>query len=123
MAQFSFLVRAYSNAYVVLIVCSLCWGGNAVAGRYAVGEISPMLLTFFRWLGVTLLVWTIARNSIVDDRVVLRCNLRYFVMMGTIGFTGFNILFYNAAHFTKPRNTGILQGRIPIFLSLGTYAV
>jgi len=47
---------AYGNAYLLLTVCAICWGGNAIAGRLAVGEISPMLLTMFRWLAVALLV-------------------------------------------------------------------
>src|SRR5262249_6877896 len=33
-------------AYASLIVATLCWGGNAVAGKFAVDHVSPMLLTF-----------------------------------------------------------------------------
>jgi len=32
------------------------WGGNAVASRLAVGEVSPLTFTFLRWtLPVTIL--------------------------------------------------------------------
>ena len=37
------------NAYVLLLLTTLFWGGNAVAGKLAVGHVSPMLLTSARW--------------------------------------------------------------------------
>ena len=38
------------TAYIVLLLTTLFWGGNAVAGKMAVGHVSPMLLTTARWL-------------------------------------------------------------------------
>jgi len=38
----------FGNAYLLLVLTTLGWGGNAVAGRLAVGEISPLVLTTFR---------------------------------------------------------------------------
>lgn len=35
--------------YGLLLAAALGWGGNAVAGKFAVGHISPMLLTNLRW--------------------------------------------------------------------------
>jgi drug/metabolite transporter (DMT)-like permease len=113
---------AYGNAYLLLTICAICWGGNAIAGRLSVGEISPMLLTLFRWLGVVILIWIVARPRVIAEAPVLRAHLGYFMMMGGIGFAGFNILYYIAAHSTTAINLGILQGALPIFVLLGSYA-
>ena len=115
------LQGAYGNAYLLLTVCAMCWGANAIAGRFAVGEVSPMLLTMFRWLGVAILIWSFARPRIIAEAPILRANLRYFLMMGAIGFTGFNILYYIAAHSTTAINLGILQGAVPIFVLIGAF--
>lgn len=112
---------AYGNAYLLLTVCAMCWGGNAIAGRFAVGEISPMLLTMFRWLGVALLVWSFAGAKIMEEAPVLKANLGYFMLMGAIGFSGFNILYYLAAHSTTAINLGILQGAVPICVLIGAF--
>jgi drug/metabolite transporter (DMT)-like permease len=117
------LQGAFGNAYLLLTVCALCWGGNAIAGRLAVDEVSPMLLTMFRWLGVAILTWSFARPRIMADAPVLKANLPYFMMMGAIGFTGFNTLFYIAAHSTTAINLGILQGAVPICVLIGAYVV
>ncbi len=39
----------YSNAPPLLSLAALGWAGNTVAGRLAVGEISPMVIVFLRW--------------------------------------------------------------------------
>lgn len=112
---------AYGNAYLLLTLCAMCWGANAIAGRFAVGEISPMLLVLFRWLGVAILVWTFVRPRIMEEAPVLKAHLGYFLIMGAIGFTGFNILYYIAAHSTSAINLGILQGAVPICVLIGAF--
>ncbi|CCE97232.1 putative permease of the drug/metabolite transporter (DMT) superfamily [Sinorhizobium fredii HH103] len=34
-----------SRAYFYLAITALFWGGNSVAGKMAVGHVSPMMLT------------------------------------------------------------------------------
>lgn len=112
----------FGNAYALLVFTTLCWGGNAIAGRLAVGEISPMALTTFRWIGVAILIVLFARRRVLTDWPVLRGRLGYLAAMGAIGFTAFNALFYVAAETTVAINIGIIQGAIPVFVLLGAYA-
>ena len=46
-------------------------------------------------------------------------NLRLLCLMGALGFTVFNALFYLAAHTTTALNIGIIQGATPMFILLG----
>lgn len=116
------LRAAYGNAYVVLTLCAMSWGGNAVAGRLAVGEVSPMLLTLLRWTGVVLLVALFARDVLRTHATALRQHLGYLGVMGALGFTTFNVLYYVAAHRTTAINLGILQGSVPVMVLLGAWA-
>ena len=111
------------RAYLLLIITTWCWGLNAIISRLAVGEISPMQLVTFRWLGVVLILLIIARDNIVRDWPILRRHLLFLCLMGTCGFTAFNALFYVAGHHTSAINIGILQGSIPIFVLLGSLLV
>lgn len=113
--------RANLRAYLLLSFTALCWGGNAVFGRMAVGEISPMALVTARWLGVAMLLALFARQHIRRDWPVLRPHLFAVAMLGILGFTSFNALFYVAAHFTTAVNIGILQGSIPMFILVGAF--
>jgi hypothetical protein len=38
------------GAYALLAFTALIWAGNAVAGKWAVGQVSPLALTSLRWM-------------------------------------------------------------------------
>ncbi|MCP4432752.1 MAG: DMT family transporter [Gammaproteobacteria bacterium] len=109
------------RAYLLMIITTWCWGCNAILGKLAVDEISPMMLVTLRWLGAVIVLAIFARKYVFQDWQVLRQNLRYTFFMGAVGFTGFNTLFYIAAHSTSAINIGILQGAIPVFIILGSF--
>ncbi len=109
------------RAYLLLIVTTWCWGLNAIFSKLAVGEISPMQLVTFRWLGVVILLAIFARKHIIRDWPILRRHLPFLCVMGSCGFTAFNALFYVAGHHTTAINIGILQGSIPIYVLLGSW--
>ena len=111
------------NAYVLLIFTTLSWGGNAIAGRIAVGEISPLLLTTMRWIGVAILIALFARRAVAEAWPVMRSRLGFMAALGALGFTAFNALFYLAAQSTVAINIGIIQGAIPVFVMIGAYIV
>ena len=116
-------MKSDNRAYLLLTMTALCWGGNAVFGRLAVGEISPMLLVTLRWLGVVILIGIFANRYIRAEWYILRRHLPYVGAMGALGFTAFNALFYVAAHTTTAINIGIIQGAIPVFVLIGAFLV
>ena len=111
------------NAYLLLTFTMLCWAGNVVAGRLAVGEVSPMVLTGMRWLLVVVLLAVFARRQILRDWPVMRRHLPLVGAMGALGFASFNALFYIAAYSTTAVNIGIIQGSIPVFVLLGAFLI
>ena len=113
--------RPQLTAYLLLVATTACWGLNAIFSKLAVGEIAPMQLVTFRWLGVVLLLGLFARENIRRDWPELRRNLPFLCLMGATGFTAFNALFYVAGHHTTAINIGILQGSMPIFVLLGSW--
>jgi drug/metabolite transporter (DMT)-like permease len=114
--------HADERAYLLLTFTTLCWGGNAVFARLAVGEVSPMALVTLRWLGALALLAAFAHAPVRRDWPVLREHLVFVAAMGSIGFTVFTGLFYIAAHWTTAVNIGIVQGAIPMFLLIGAFA-
>ena len=111
------------QAYAMLTFTTWCWGLNALFSKLAVGEIAPMQLVTFRWLGVVLLLLVFTRKYLRQDWPVLRQHLPYVFIMGAVGFTAFNALFYVAGHSTSAINIGILQGAIPIFVLIGSFLI
>jgi drug/metabolite transporter (DMT)-like permease len=109
------------QAYLLLVFTTLVWGANAVAARLAVGEISPMVLTFARWIVCCSALGLSARQEIAAHWRTLVPSWRFISLMGALGFTGFNALFYAAAHHTTAINIAIIQGSIPVLVLLGSF--
>ncbi len=82
-----------------------------------------MVLVSLRWLGAVLLLLIFAHKLLVRDWGKLRRNLATLVLMGVLGFTAFNALFYIAAHTTSGLNMGIIQGAIPVFVLIGAFII
>lgn len=113
-------LRPASQAYLLLVFTTLIWGANAVAARLAVGHVSPMFMTFMRW-GISCLALALfARGPIRAHWRALVPHWRAIALMGALGFTGFNALFYAAAHHTTAINIAILQGAIPVLVLIGS---
>lgn len=112
-------LRPLANPYFLLTMTTIFWAGNTIAGRLAIGNVSPMFLTAIRWfLAFSLLAIfypDIARRA----PAMLRERPLYVIIMGIIGFTGFNAIYYIAAHYTYAVNLGIMQASTPIFVMLG----
>lgn len=116
-----FVEALFARPYLLLVLTALLWAGNAVAGRLAVGQISPMLVVTLRWGLVVVILAVFFRDRIRAEAPALRPHLGFLAAMGSLGFTAFNALFYFAAHHTTAVNIGIIQGAIPIFTLIGAY--
>ncbi|MEZ0167760.1 DMT family transporter [Microvirga sp. TS319] len=110
----------YGQPYLLLVVTTLFWGGNVVAGKLAIGEVSPMAVTFLRWLLSATILGVFARPAIAAEWRQLVPAWRYILIIGFIGFTGFNALFFTAAYYTSAVNIAIIQGSTPIMVLIGT---
>ena len=58
----------HRTAYLLLLLTSIFWGGNAIAGKLAVGHVSPMLLTAARW-GLAAIMLVRHRMAAVRSRL------------------------------------------------------
>jgi drug/metabolite transporter (DMT)-like permease len=121
--QPSLFDRFYANPYLLLVLATLGFGGNAVAGRAAVGQISPMLLTASRWGLVLAVMGLTCRKQIAEALPSARRQWRALLAMGAVGFTFFNALNYLAAHHTSAVNISIIQGIIPLMVLIGGLVV
>ena len=111
----------HKTAYVLLLLTTLFWGGNAVAGKLAVGHVSPMLLTTGRWGLAFLALCIIGWPRLVTDWPKVRRNWLYLMALGAVGFSIFNITLYSAVVYTSAINVSIEQAGIPMLIFLANF--
>ena len=119
----SLAARITGNPWLLLTFSTLLWGGNVVAARWAVGEISPMVLVGLRWIAVCTLILCILRGRTRAMFDQLRPHWLYLLLMGVFGFTISNAALYEGARFTSGVNVAIIQGVLPVLVLAGARMV
>ncbi|ALN74024.1 DMT family transporter [Aureimonas sp. AU20] len=117
------MLSRLGHPYVLLGLTALIWGANAVAGKLAVGHVSPMLMTFLRWAMAVLVLLPFVRPHLKRDREALRGRWGYFLLIGFLGFTAFNSLFYLALSYTTAIHAMIVQSSMPLVVFVGMFAI
>ncbi|NUS20242.1 MAG: DMT family transporter [Mesorhizobium sp.] len=110
-------------AYLFLLSTMLLWGGNSVAGKLAVGHVSPMTLVFLRWVMAVLILLPIGWRPLREDWPEVRRHWRLTAGLGACGFTIFNVIFYTALNYTTAINVSIEQAAIPIVIILANFVL
>ena len=66
----------FYNAHFLLTFTSLFWAFNTIAGRGAVGEVSPLLIVSVRWFFVSLILTVLCRKELINSWITLRKKLK-----------------------------------------------
>ena len=109
-------MKIVTNPHFLLTLTSIFWAFNTVAGRAAVGEVSPLLIVSVRWFFVSIILSILCRNQLIETWSILNKKIKWLIFMGLFGFTGFNSAYYVAAHDTIAINLGLVQGTMPAFI-------
>jgi drug/metabolite transporter (DMT)-like permease len=104
------------KAYAYLSITSLFWGANSVAGKIAVGHVSPMMLTTLRWVVALCVILAFMSPQIRRDWPKIKQHWLQLFLYGAFGFTLFNALLYSALNYTSAINVVIVQAGIPMLI-------
>jgi drug/metabolite transporter (DMT)-like permease len=110
-----------ANPYTLLTLTTVFWAGNAVAGKLAAGVISPVALTFSRWLIACIIFYIFARPHLKNDWGTVRRHLPLLFALGALGLSAFNIGFYWALNYTTAINVTIEQSAMPVLIIVANY--
>lgn len=81
-----------------------------------------MMVVALRWFIVVTLLVVFSRKNLVRDWVSLKPQLGFLFLMGAIGFSVFNGMFFLAAQYTSAINMGIITAMMPVFVLIGAIA-
>lgn len=107
------------RVYLFLALANLFWAGNYVFGEMVTREISPISLTFFRWvfafLPLIALAWLIERPN---WRAALR-EWKLHLLQSALGLTGYTLFLYAALGYTGAVNAAVISAINPAVIALG----
>lgn len=108
---------------LLLILSALFWGGNIIAGKYAIGELGPYGLSAMRWIMAFLIIVPFAWRSVRSEWAEIRRGMFWLAFYGIVGFVSFNALLYGATTFTAAVNIAMIQAAIPVLVMIGNFLI
>lgn len=111
----------FMHPYLLLTITAMAWGGNAVAGKLAVGHVSPFLLTSIRWVLTCIILLPFALPYLKKDWQEIRKKLLFLFILGVVGFSVFNNLLYLSLTYTSAINVAIEQAAMPVIVFILNY--
>lgn len=102
-------------AYALPMIAVLIWSLNITVTRYVAEFISPISISFYRWLIAFVLMSPFVLLSVWKYRTEIRQHAWQFALLGACGMVFYQGLAYSAAHYTTATNMGIINAFTPIF--------
>lgn len=106
----------HTSPYLLLSLTSLFWSLNWVIGRAIVGHVSPLALTFIRWLVAVVVMMPFAWPGIRANWPAIRCHWKVIVWLGFWGTGLHNAFAYVGLQYTTATNGVIMNSAIPILI-------
>lgn len=108
----------HPSPYLLLSLTSLFWSLNWVIGRAIVGHVTPLTLTFIRWVVAVAVMMPFAWPQIRAHWPEVRRNWKVIAWLGFWGTGLHNAFAYFGLQYTTATNGVILNSSIPIMIIL-----
>lgn len=102
-------------AYALPVIAVLIWSLNITVTRYVAEFISPISISFYRWVIAFILLTPFVLKSVWTWRNEIKEHAAKFAVLGACGMVFYQGLAYSAAHYTTATNMGIINAFTPIF--------
>ena len=97
------------------IFAVLIWSMNIAVTRYVAEYISPVSISFYRWLVAFIILTPVMLPKVWQQRHFIREHFFQFAVLSAFGMVLYQGLAYSAAHYTTATNMGIINAFIPVF--------
>lgn len=94
------------------------WSLNIAVTRYVTEYISPVSISFYRWLVAFIMLTPFMLPQLYKNRALIHQHWKQLAVLAAFGMVLYQGLSYSAAHYTTATNMGIINAFIPVFTIL-----
>ena len=110
--------RVNAWPYLLLTLAPLFWSGNVVISRAVHASITPVPLTFWRWVVALCILLPLSGRQLWRQRTILRAHWRILFILGFLGVSLYQLLAYQAIALTTALNVLLITATSPLFMAL-----
>lgn len=105
-----------STAYILLTLTALFWAGNWVVARGMQSHMSPIAMTFWRWVAALAILLPFVIRPMLRERAGIRRSWKMLLVFAILGVAGFNTLTYTGLKYTTATSGVLLNSVIPVLI-------
>jgi drug/metabolite transporter (DMT)-like permease len=105
----------------LLSLTSLFWAGNMVIGRAVADAMSPIGLSYWRWVIVIAVAAPFCWREVLTKRTQLFRSWRILLLLSVMSTGLYSALTYWSLHYTTATNTTLLNSTIPIWVTVASW--
>ncbi|MHB8770981.1 MAG: DMT family transporter [Syntrophales bacterium] len=104
------------SPYLLLILATLFWAGNAVMARALHTLLPPATMALWRWVLALLLLLPFVLRPMVEQRALLAANWLRLAILGVLGVGCYNTFLYAAMQTTTATNGVLINSITPLLI-------
>jgi drug/metabolite transporter (DMT)-like permease len=93
----------------------MLWAGNAVVGRWMVGQMAPVAMNSLRWLIVALILMPLT-PGLWRQRQAIAARWPHLLGLGILGVGSYNALQYLALQTSSPMSVTLIGASVPVWM-------
>ncbi|MCM3762067.1 DMT family transporter [Alkalihalobacillus oceani] len=113
--------RIWHNAFLLLVLTTFFWGGNAVVGRFLAEAMGPLTISFIRILLSIAIFVPLVYKTMKKEWLIARNHIKTILLLSLSGVIGYNLLCYWALHYTTAVHVTLINSAAPIFITILAY--
>lgn len=113
----------HANPHVLLSLTAFIWSLNWVIGRGIADQVSPLALTFVRWVVAIAVMLPFAWPQIRAHWPSIRRHWKTITWLGAWGTGLQNVFTYFGLHYTTATNGVVLNSAIPVMIIVLGWAI
>ncbi|MEW5785963.1 MAG: DMT family transporter [Bacillota bacterium] len=110
-------MRNTNLIYLLMVLVAIFWGGTFNAATFALKDLEPFTVAFFRFAITVLFLAPLSRRALATAKVSKR-DLCGFFLMGLTGVFAYNAFFLTGMRFTSAVNGSLIVSASPMVTTL-----
>jgi len=107
-----------ATVYLLVTISAFFWAANFMLAGPILADLSPLWAAALRFLLGAILMFIIAGVRREDMLGLLRRHAGVYLLLGAVGITAFNLLFFHALQSTSANNAALIMATNPLMTTL-----
>ncbi|MBN2899313.1 MAG: DMT family transporter [Clostridia bacterium] len=102
------------NNYILMSFAAVFWAGAFIAGKLGINELSPIMLTYLRFLFASIILFGVMKRHMGTDWRLSKSDYKMVLQLSVVGMIGYHLPFFLALRYTTASKAAMINASNPL---------